>query len=109
MPRANIKAAIHTGEFDHLRAASIRLAITNIRMELDDTERLLHDARVRAHWLDAKEKRNLDAAEIAEQQHKAMLTVQRLAGRWTRLTRRFCEAWQVWQVKLQEEAAQSAI
>jgi uncharacterized damage-inducible protein DinB len=103
MPKPNIKKAIHTGEFDRLAAPSIRLAITNIRMELDDVERHLHDARVRAHWLSSEEKEGLDPSQVAERQQVAMQTVQRLARRWNRLTARFCEAWQVWQLKLQAE------
>ena len=105
MPKSNIKAAVHTGQFDHLAAPSVRLAITNIRLELDDVERHLHEARVRAHWLSPEAKKSLSTAEIAAQQQNAMQSVQRLARRWNRLTARFCEAWQVWQLKLQEQAA----
>jgi hypothetical protein len=105
MPKPNIKKAIHTGEFDRLAAPSIRLAITNIRMELDEVERHLHDARVRAHWLSEDEKKSLDAGQVAERQQVAMQSVQRLARRWNRLSARFCEAWQVWQLKLQAETA----
>lgn len=108
MPKPNIKKAIHTGEFDHLAAPSVRLAITNIRLQLDDTERLLHEARVRAHWISPEEKGTLDAGQVAERQRIAMQSIQRLVGRWNRLNARFCEAWQVWQLKLQEDAVQTA-
>lgn len=103
MAKPNIKAAIHTGEFDHLSAPSVRLAITQIRMELDDIETNLRDRRIRAHWLNEQEKRDLSPHEIAERQHQAMQSVQRLAKRWNLLTARFCEAWQVWQLKLTAE------
>jgi len=108
MTKPNIKKAVHTGEFDHLASASIRLAITNIRLELDDVERHLHQARVRAHWLAPEEKQGLLPKEIAERQHQAMQSVQRLTKRWNHLTARFCEAWQVWQLKLHKEAAKTS-
>lgn len=103
MSKPNIKKSIHTGEFDHLSAPSIRLAITQIRLELDTVEQHLHEKRVRAHWLAPEEKNALSQKQIAERQHEAMLSVQRLAKRWNHLTARFCEAWQVWQLKLTAE------
>ena len=104
MPKPNLKKAIHTGEFDHLAARSVRLAITNLRLELENVEAHLRAKRIEAHWLSPEEKAGLSPEQIAGRQSAAMLSVQRLNGRWERLTRRFQEAWQVWQKKIQEEA-----
>lgn len=105
MPKPNLKKANHTGDYDHLPAASIRRAITLIRLDLDETERKIRDARVRAHWIDPEEKDTITTEQIAKRQHAAMLDLQTRIGRWNRLTARFCEAWQVWQLKLQQESA----